>query len=368
MRKKIIFFILLLAIGSWLLATNSSASNLEELRIKIEERNKQIADIEKEIAQYQEELNKNTKEANTLKNQITQLETTKKKLMADISLTQKQIESAKLNIEELGLQIDAKEKEISNKLTILGEIIRDMKDRESTSVIELVLSQENFSGFYNDLAKMEDFQKEINVNLEELKSLKNALENEKSDKEKQKNNLEKFKSKLSDQKQLVEINKNSKNQLLTETKNKQSNYQKLLDEKIRLKNALEKEIDDLESKINIQINPNTLPHTGSGVLAWPFTEQKMADCQKFSDLKNIYCITQHFGNTPFATANSQIYKSGDHKGLDFRAPVGTEILAADSGTIAGAGDTDITCPNASYGKWIMINHGNGLSTVYGHLL
>jgi murein DD-endopeptidase MepM/ murein hydrolase activator NlpD len=214
---------------------------------------------------------------------------------------------------------------------------------------------------------MDNLQKEISTNLADIRDLKASLESEKQNKEKQKANLENFKSKLVDQNKLVEINKNSKNQMLTETKNKQSNYQKLLDEKVHLMEALEKEIDDLESKIQIQIDPNSLPHTGSGVLFWPFTKEKMADCKKFTDLKNIYCITQYFGNTPFATANPQIYKSGEHKGVDFRASVGTEILAAASGTVLGTGNTDITCPNASYGKWIMIDHGNGLSTVYGHL-
>ncbi|MCX6731703.1 MAG: hypothetical protein NTX55_01815, partial [Candidatus Parcubacteria bacterium] len=335
MKKWIIIFALLIA-------TPIFAATIDDLKAQIDQKNSQISDIQKEIDQFQQEINKNASQATNLKNQISQLELQKKKLQKDISLTQKQIENAKLNIEELGLQINVKENDIADKISVLTELVKNMKDSESTSMVELMLSQENLSGFYNDLAQMENFQGEINDNLAELKDLKTSLETEKSGQEKQKKNLEQFKSKLSDQKQLVEINKSSKNQLLTETKNKQSNYQKLLDEKMRFKDAMEREIDDLESKINIQINPNTLPHTGSGVLSWPFTEQKMTDCKKFTDLKNIYCITQYFGNTPFATANPQLYKTGEHKGLDFRAPVGTEILAADSGTVLGAGDTDIT--------------------------
>jgi murein DD-endopeptidase MepM/ murein hydrolase activator NlpD len=366
-KIKILSNLLILTTCYFLLATNIFASNLDDLRAKIEERNKQIEEIEKEIAQYQEELNKNTKEASTLKNQIIRLETTKKKLMTDISLTQKQIESAKLNIEELSLQIELKEKEISDKITVLSEIIKDMKDRESTSLVELVLSQEDFSGFFGDLAKMEDFQKEINVNLAELKNLKENLESEKTEKEKQKNNLEKFKSKLSDQKQLVEINKTNKNKLLQETKNKESNYKKILEEKMKLRDVFAKELDDLESQLRIEIDPRSLPPVGSGVLGWPFTSEKMLTCRTHDDLKNIYCITQYFGNTPFASANPQLYRSGTHNGVDFRAPEGTEILASADGVVRGVGNTDIVCPNASYGKWILIDHKNGLSTVYAHL-
>lgn len=359
---RIFFFSLVI-----LLAVNVSANNIDELRIKIEERNKQIADIEKEIAQYQEELNKNTKEANTLKNQITQLETTKKKLTADISLTQKQIEAANLNIEELGLQIGQKEKEIGEKISTLAEIIRNIKDNESASVVELVLSRENFSGFFDDLAKMEDFQKEINTNLSDLRNMKVVLQEEKTNQEKQKNNLVNFKSKLVDQKQLVEINKTNKNQLLTETKNKETNYKKILEEKTKLREAFEKELQELESQLRIEIDPNSLPPAGSGVLGWPFTNEKMKECRTFDDLKNVYCLTQYFGNTSFATANPQLYQSGTHNGVDFRAPEGTAVLASADGVVRGAGDTDRVCRDASYGKWILIDHKNGLSTLYAHL-
>jgi len=360
---RVIFFILIL-----LTINIVHASTIDDLQAQIDQHNQQIADIEKEIAQYQEELNKNTKEANTLKNQITQLETTKKKLVADISLTQKQIEAANLNIEELGLQIGQKEKEIGEKISALAEIIRNMKDSESASVVELVLSRENFSGFFDDLAKMEDFQKEINANLSDLRSMKETLQGEKTDQEKQKKGLVNFKLKLADQKQLVEINKTNKNQLLAETKNKESNYKSILAEKTKLRDAFAKELQDLESQLQIIIDPNSIPRAGSGVLAWPFTDQKMLDCKSsYNSLKNMFCITQYFGNTSFATANPQLYQGGTHNGVDFRASEGTEILASSGGVIRGVGDTDRVCKNASYGKWILIDHGNGLSTLYAHL-
>ena len=49
---------------------------------------------------------------------------------------------------------------------------------------------------------------------------------------------------------------------------------------------------------------------------------------------------------------------------DFR-----ELLARKDidGVVIATGDTDKVCPGASYGRWIMIKHRNGLSTLYGHL-
>ena len=38
-----------------------------------------------------------------------------------------------------------------------------------------------------------------------------------------------------------------------------------------------------------------------------------------------------------------------------------------SGVIFGQGNTDLVAGCYSYGRWIMVKHDNGLSTIYGHL-
>ena len=50
----------------------------------------------------------------------------------------------------------------------------------------------------------------------------------------------------------------------------------------------------------------------------------------------------------------------NHKGLDIAAPAGTEIYAADAGTVTYAGWTA-----GGYGYLVMVDHGNGYATVYG---
>lgn len=50
-----------------------------------------------------------------------------------------------------------------------------------------------------------------------------------------------------------------------------------------------------------------------------------------------------------------------HKGLDIAAPAGTDIYAANGGTVINAGWND-----GGYGNYVMIDHGNGYVTLYGH--
>lgn len=50
-----------------------------------------------------------------------------------------------------------------------------------------------------------------------------------------------------------------------------------------------------------------------------------------------------------------------HSGIDFGGGYGAAVHAAGGGTVISAGS------KGSYGSTVVIDHGGGLSTVYGHL-
>jgi murein DD-endopeptidase MepM/ murein hydrolase activator NlpD len=51
-----------------------------------------------------------------------------------------------------------------------------------------------------------------------------------------------------------------------------------------------------------------------------------------------------------------------HPAVDIARAIGTPVMAADSGYIAAAGWS-----NEGYGNYIVVDHGNGFQTLYGHL-
>ncbi|MEW5907661.1 MAG: peptidoglycan DD-metalloendopeptidase family protein [Patescibacteria group bacterium] len=337
---------------SFLNVSDVSAETVEQLRKKIQERNQQIEQIQKEIEKYQKQLDQTLEEKTTLKNEISRLEITQKKLISDINLTQKQIESTGFNIERLEIEIADKQNSITGKKGELSEIIRSLNEAESQSLVEITLANDTLSDFFTDIERMENFQKELNINLKELKELKSFLEEEKAEREIEKQNFEDLKGKLVDQKIIVDSTKKQKNQILTLTKNKEENYKKILADRVTKQKALEDEIRSIEEQIRVVIDPSSLPRAGSGVLKWPLDS---------------IMITQYFGNTPFATQNPQVYNGQGHNGIDLRASIGTPVKAAGDGTITAIGDTDQSCYGVSFGKWILISHPNNLSTLYAHL-
>jgi murein DD-endopeptidase MepM/ murein hydrolase activator NlpD len=105
-----------------------------------------------------------------------------------------------------------------------------------------------------------------------------------------------------------------------------------LDEMERTSKEMEAQIKNLQDK-----NKTAL---GSGRMIWPIRGR----------------ITSYFGWRFHPILRKKKY----HSGLDIASDMGTPIAAADSGIVIFCGR------NGGYGNMIALDHGNEISTVYGH--
>jgi len=326
------------------------AETIEELQSKISGKSNDISQLEKEIEQYQKELEVTAREAKTLQGAIKTLDLSKRKLDTDIKVTENKIDTTNYTIQKLAIEISVSEKKIRNQEQALINTLSEINELESSSLLEVVLSKESISEFWDDVNSLERVQEVMSASLQELRSTKQELEGQHSENTEQKEALVDYTENLSDQRTIVKSNINEKDKLLTVTKNKESNYRNLIEEKEALKKAFEAEVKEFEEALRVAIDPDSLPRLGSEVLRFPVDSIR---------------ITQFFGNTPFANAGA--YNGNGHNGIDLGVSVGTPVRSASSGTVIGVGDTDLVCPNASYGKWVLVEHENGLTTLYAHL-
>lgn len=323
------------------------APNAVDLQSKIKEKDTDIKKLEEEIKVFQTEINNLGKQKDSLNNSLKELELTRKKLVTNIAITQKKIDKTNFKIQSLTSDISNKEASISNDIKAIGLGIKQTNELEQGNMVETILSENNFSVIWNDVDNLITVRNKIREKIIELKQIKNKLEDTRKETIDAKNELLHLKSELSDQQKIVIQNTNEKNKLLKQTKNSEINYQKLLKDRLAKKDAFEKELRDYESQLQFILDPSKLPK--GGVLSWP--------------LQDIY-VTQLFGKT---VDSKRLYASGTHNGVDFRASVGTPVLAMSDGVVLGTGDTDLTCFGASFGKFIFIKYNNGLSSTFGHL-
>ena len=74
-------------------------------------------------------------------------------------------------------------------------------------------------------------------------------------------------------------------------------------------------------------------------------------------------ITQPFGPTSFALEPPLGQYRHFHTGVDLSAPLGTPVMAAADGVVVAVGHGA-----SGYGNFVVIAHGGGIATLYGHLL
>jgi len=343
-----IFVIGITLLVSGFLSSIVSAESVDELRQKISDNNKKIEALQNQIEEYSTLLNSTSKEAKTLKTALKSLELAQKKLETNLTLTTTQISKAKLTLSELNIDIKDAEESIDRAIIAISENIRTTDMTESQSIIEELLNNDSISDAWVYIDTLRTIQGRVKIDLENLRDLRNNLTAKKNQMEGEKVKLESYQKSLSEQKKVVSTTKEEKDKLLKDTQNKESNYKAILADKIEQKEIYERELFAYESKLKIAIDPKAIPSARSGILSWP--------------IDNVL-ITQKFGKT---VAARRLYVSGTHNGIDFRASIGTPIKASLSGIVT---ETEAlkSKSGCQYGKFVLIKHPNGLSTIYGHL-
>ena len=197
------------------------------------------------------------------------------------------------------------------------------------------------------------YSRALNKHLKMLQNEVRSLEKNKGEVLSEKTKLEREQKELEDRKKIYQFSIGSKKKLVQETKNDEKTYQKQKSDLEKQRLELLQEVYEYESRIEYLRDPKSVPEPKKGLLLIPF------------DIKPR--ITQRFGNTAFARANAYRYGKPFHDGMDFGTPTGTRLLSSADGVIVGTGNTDLVRSCQSWGKWILIEHPFGLSTLYAHL-
>ncbi len=340
--------------------------SVTELRAKIEQSQAELRKIEEEIAKYEKELTTVGAEKKTLQNAINELDLARKKIQSDVRATEQKMKTTDLEIEELGREIQIKELEIRRDQEAVAASFRTIDTYETQSMVEMLLAYESLADIWNAIEYQAALRESLRADMRSLSERKKEYEDAQGRSIDMREDLDTLKGELSSEQKALDQTRTHKDSLLKQTKNQEAGYQQLLTEKKAAREKFEKEMAAYEAQIKFILNPTTIPAAGSGVLGWPVDGSFMVGCAgRTGTYGNEHCITQYFGNTAFAQSGA--YNGKGHNGVDFGIPQGTKVVAAQNGTVVEAGNTDAVPGCLSYGRWILIRHPNGLSTLYAHL-
>lgn len=332
------------------------AQDADEIRDQIREINRERESIDAEIAKYQQQLEALSHEKQTLQTAIGTLDVSRSQTQAQINSIQKKIAAANLRLNELSLEMRDTESVIALDRAALAESLRTMQAASETSLIEQLMAANDLADAWVAADQLSSLNSALRAHTIALTKAKEALATQQQSVSATKTDLSKSNAELSGQKAALDANRQEKAALLSETQASEAAYQALLATKRAERAAVEQELSSLEQSLRVTLDPDAIPDAGSGILAYPV---------------DTHVITQGFGLTPFAKGGAYGYdaqgRPKPHTGIDFGIPVGTPVKAALSGTVRGWGNTDAIRGCYSFGKWILIDHENGLSTAYLHL-
>lgn len=310
------------------------------------------ADIQKikdKIAANEEKIEKNNKKIDSLKKDISnylqiveELENKISSLESNISDTKDLISKYELLIDQTQTQIYEKENQIATKYDSFLEVLRLSYEDGTQNYLEILFDSESLIDFLSRVDRLgaiisyeqtvlADLEKEIS----DLNSMKATLQDAKDE------TLQLGASQAESEKELQESLDEAEAQLKKLNKDKAA-LEKVQKEAAALDKELDKELEALIKKYQEQQQAEA-----NAKLLWPVDSYN----------KRI--------SSPFGWRT--LWGEKDyHTGIDIVGPKSGDI-AGDNIYAAADGTVLISKYNSSYGNYIVIDHGNTISTCYAHL-
>ena len=330
---------------------DGSARSIEEIAGDLSNLNEEVSRLDAEIAELEEQLDQKRSQIRSLNNDIDELTTQIDKLGLEIQNTQTKIRRTEAQIEKTQIAIRTKEQELQDTKRVLAEYIRLINDADGVNTFEILLSGKSFSEILNQFEYTETLQKKTQESLEQIKQIKQDLEQQYTLLEQQRVAAVELQAQLEGQRDALSATRAEKDRLLDLSEEEAENYEALIIENEALQQEVLEDIRTLEQELSSQTGgggiPAGAPPAGSGVLALPANGIEV----------------QNYGMTDYAQSGA--YGGAGHNGIDIAASMGSPIFASADGVVSGVGDLG----GVAYGRWVSVRHdGLGFDTVYGHLL
>lgn len=355
-----------------------SATTTQELQDKIDKLNEKNKELEEKIASLDVSISESTElqgyyfdllvnqeeEIDLLNNKIYYKERDIEEKKQDIADIEQSILDNERIIADKERRIITLEAKNSENIYKFGQIIRAMYLTDNYDAISVLMGSTDFYDllvraellqnigeqnmkFMNDLMSdietLENDQKTLQQDIDELDAKKIKLASEQADLEMQKSELQ---QQYADSKALSdEYNANYYNYsaLIVGFEQKQEQYEQTMKANAADIKAYEEQIDEIIRLAQQQASNNVTYQNGEWL--WPL------------DYKYRY-ISTYFGYDD--------WRKGNHSGIDIgdSGINNSNIYASKSGEVIVAQQTYIQ--GYSYGKYIVIDHGSGYHTLYGH--
>lgn len=192
---------------------------------------KELANLEVELANLIKKQQEQQKQTGTLKGDVDYLTSQINALKTKVKARAVAIAQLKLSINQKVNKIQSLSEKIEKEHETLAQLLRNTNEFDNKNLIHLIISNEDISEFYNDVASYASIKRSIKNSVEEITGVKIETEVEKKDLEKKHEAELDAKMELENAQKKVAVSEAEKKKLLEISKGKETEYQKLANEK-----------------------------------------------------------------------------------------------------------------------------------------
>lgn len=260
-------------------------------------------------------------------------------IQAELDAAQADLDTITAALEQSQKELEEATQKRDDQFELLGKRMKYLQQKGSSGYLEILLEAESFQDLFLRMEYVNDIMSYDREILDELQEIQLTIE-------------EKTKQ--------IEEEQAAQQEVVDLYNEKMASMQSVLDEKQALLASYEADVDKYEELIEAnkkadqevlneiakQQGSSTVYYTGNGTLGWPVPSRAASSSSLSSGFVQ--------------RTNPVTGKWESHSGYDIPAAYGADIVAAESGLVTYAGWMN------GYGYTVMISHGGGLTTLYGH--
>jgi murein DD-endopeptidase MepM/ murein hydrolase activator NlpD len=288
--------------------------------------------VQQQMQVQQEKAEQAKRKVNSVADQLQKVQMELDTAQGDYKAIQAKLSATEDQITVNSAILSKAEKSLSERSIVLNKRIRDIYQNGQLSYLDVLFGANDFGDF---TTRMDLLQRIMNKDIElivKVKAERELILQKKAELESDKAAILQLENAAKEKKRIIESSKKEREAVLASAVNErdtaEQSYQELLETSRKIEQMIRR-------------NQGSNGPSGSGAMMWPTDATE---------------ITSPYGWRTHPIFGTSRY----HSGIDIGADYGDSVRAADSGVVIYADWM------GGYGKAVIVDHGNGISSLYAH--
>ena len=331
------------------LVVRASLTNevIEESQKAVDQANQDKKNLQSGLSGIKDLLKSLESAKGNLEDYVTRLDANLAELASRIDELNALLDEKEAEIKTKKEELDAAKQQEEEQYAAMKKRIKFMYEKGSASYLEMILSAESFTEFLNKAEFINKISEYDRTKLDEYIATKESIAEQEAQLELEQQALEQVKASIAEEQEAVSTLIHAKEEEIVYYESDITNKEqavKAYEAEIAAQNAMIKELEATiaaEKKRLLAENKSAISYDG-GQFKWPAPDYKR--------------ISDDYGMRMHPTLGVEQF----HNGIDLASASGSRILAAYDGEVVAA------AYSSTMGNYIMIDHGDGLYTIYMH--